>query len=82
MHIPSKNEYIYKKFDKTKCMSFLIKDGKWFKNVMKFRKIQATLSKNNQTANHIYYEKYPKKENLISYNRKIHKNLPNKKKPK
>ena len=26
-------------FDKTKCMSFLIKDGKWFKNVMKFRKI-------------------------------------------
>ena len=34
-------------FDKTKCMSFLIKDGKWFKNVMKFRKISATLSKNN-----------------------------------
>ena len=79
--LPKMSTYI-RNFDKTKCMSFLIKDGKWFKNVMKFRKIQATLSKNHQTANHVYYEKYPKKENLISYNRKIHTNLPNKKKPK
>ena len=44
--LPKMSTYI-RNFDKTKCMSFLIKDGKWFKNVMKFRKISATLSKNN-----------------------------------
>ena len=38
-------------FDKTKCMSFLIKDENCQKNIIKFGKNSATLSKENLTVN-------------------------------
>ena len=38
-------------FDKTKCMSFLIKDENLLENKMEFGKKSATLSKKNFTIN-------------------------------
>ena len=76
MHIPSKNEYIKRDFDKSECMSFLIKDEKLLEKHNKIWKKVSNSIKKEFDSKPVYNRKYLK---IIvkSYNRKINTNFRN-----
>ena len=76
MHIPSKNECIKRGFDKSECMSFLIKDEKLLEKHNKIWKKVSNSIKKEFVSKPVYNRKYLK---IIvkSYNRKINTNLRN-----
>ena len=62
-------------FDKTKCMSFLIKDEKLLYNEI-WKKV-SSITKKEFDSNPVYNEKYVKTK-VKSYNGKINTNVDNK----
>ena len=76
MHIPSKNECIKRDFDKSECMSFLIKDEKLLEKYNKIWKKFNNSIKKEFDSKPVYNRKYLK---IIvkSYNRKINTNFRN-----
>ena len=76
MYIPSKNECIKRDFDKSECMSFLIKDEKLLEKYNKIWKKFNNSIKKEFDSKPVYNRKYLK---IIvkSYNRKINTNFRN-----
>ena len=63
-------------FDKTKCMSFLIKDEKLLEKYNEICKKVSNIIKKEFDSNHVYNEKYIKIK-IKSYNGKINTNFDN-----
>ena len=76
MYIPSKNECIKRDFDKSECMSFLIKDEKLLEKYNKIWKKFNNSIKKEFDSKPVYNRKYLK---IIvkSYNRKINTSFRN-----
>ena len=68
-------------FDKTKCMSFLIKDEKLLEKYNEIWKKVSNIIKKKFHSNPVYNEKYIKTK-IKSYNGKINTNFHNNKIPK
>ena len=64
-------------FDKTKCMSFLIKDEKLLEKYNEIWKKVSSITKKEFDSNPVYNEKYVKTK-VKSYNGKINTNVDNK----
>ena len=78
MYIPSKMNAYRRDFNKTKCMSFLIKDERLRENTMKLRKKVSNIIKKEFDSELVYNEKYLKTK-IKSYNGKIYTNFHNNK---
>ena len=81
MHIASRNECLQKSFDKTKYLTFLIKDDKFFEKYNEILEIVSNSIKKEFDRQSIYNEKY-RKNKLRSYEEKIHTNTHDDKIPK
>ena len=68
-------------FDKTKCMSFLIKDDKLLEKYNKIWKKVSNIIKEEFDSNPVYHEKYIKTK-IKFYNEKLNANFVNSKIPK
>ena len=81
MPILSKKNAYRRDFDKTKCMSFLIKDEKLLEKYNEIWKKVSKIIKKEFDNNPVYNEKYIKTK-IKSYNGKINTNFHNNKIPK
>ena len=77
MHIPFKNEFVKKRFDETKYMTFLIKDDELLKKYNLWKKVENTIDKEFD-CDPVYNEKFLRAKTK-SYNAKINPNFHNNK---
>ena len=77
MHIPFKNEFVKKRFDETKYMTFLIKDDELLKKYNLWKKVENTIDKEFD-CDPVYNEKFLRAK-IKSYNGKINTNFHNNK---